>query len=1030
MAFNEKNNKYKTTLATISLTILTSVAASAQLHTPFLSDNHWLGLTEEQYRQSVYASSRQSADAYLSKKPLYINDNATQQADKALFYARVASLKIKSTHAADSAKAYIETTTNKVYQQRTSYELARYYFAVGNWTEAIVYYEHANISNLSNTEIADSKFELAYCYFNNLQFDKAEASFLAIKEIDGKYYNAGNYYYGLLAYNKADYDNALKSFDRISEQKQYRDIVPYYIAEIYYFKGERAKALSLSKQLIRRQDKLYYDNELYLLAAQCLFEDNAFAEAIPYFEHYYNNSDKVRKQDVYKMGYCYYQTQNWDKAETQFKELSSSQDSLGQTAMYLLGDCYLKSGDKQSAKNAFSICAEMPFNPAQQEASLLLAGKLAFEAGYSTEGSSKIKKLLYDFPQSNYKDEAKTILSEQLIKADDYAEAYQTLSEVAFKNGKYNQLLQKAAYGYALQQLQRNKLNEADQLLTISVGVAENSNYEAAAYFWKAEIAYRTKEYKTALDNDALFLSKNTNDAGVVKISTAATRQHAYLTMGYTAMALEDYDKAQEYFSQSQQSQNTAGYSAQSAADASLREADAAFMKKDFAKAMALYNKTIAAENADADYARYQKSILLGLQSKNGEKEALLKSIIGQKPESKYIAEVHYSLGDLYLDEDKYEDAIKQFQYLTDNNNAKHLAAKAWMKIGFSYQEANKNDNAITAYKKVVSDYPSSNQRSAALDALKNLYVSNNQPAAYVQLLKDNNIATPDQAGLDSVFYAAAETQFASQKYDKAIEGMTSYLQQYPNGAFVTKAHFYKAASLEQKKQNAEALKEYDQVLHNAWSDFTEPAAQHAAVIAYNTNTFAAAENYYGILRNNALGKDNLKTAYRGLMLSAYQQNKLAVSSSYADTLLTLPDLDDATHDEAILLKGTASLDAKNYDNATKFFEQAAQSKNIEIAAEATYHKANILLQQNKLKEAETASNNAIQKTTGSDYWNAKSYLLMADIFVQQKDYFNAKATLQSIIKNIKIDALKKEANQKLEEVKQLEKGKSKLSEG
>ena len=51
----------------------------------------------------------------------------------------------------------------------------------------------------------------------------------------------------------------------------------------------------------------------------------------------------------------------------------------------------------------------------------------------------------------------------------------------------------------------------------------------------------------------------------------------------------------------------------------------------------------------------------------------------------------------------------------------------------------------------------------------------------------------------------------------------------------------------------------------------------------------------------------------------------------------------------------------------------------------------------------------------------------MADVLVKQKDYFNAKATLQSIIKNTKNTELKKEAGQKLTEVKKLEKQVSKL---
>jgi hypothetical protein len=86
-------------------------------------------------------------------------------------------------------------------------------------------------------------------------------------------------------------------------------------------------------------------------------------------------------------------------------------------------------------------------------------------------------------------------------------------------------------------------------------------------------------------------------------------------------------------------------------------------------------------------------------------------------------------------------------------------------------------------------------------------------------------------------------------------------------------------------------------------------------------------------------------------------------------------------------------------------------------------------LQQNKLPEAEAAANNTIKLSAGNDYWIVKSYILLADILAQQKDYFNAKATLQSIVKNTKIAELKKEAADKLEQVKTLEKQKSKLSE-
>jgi hypothetical protein len=86
-------------------------------------------------------------------------------------------------------------------------------------------------------------------------------------------------------------------------------------------------------------------------------------------------------------------------------------------------------------------------------------------------------------------------------------------------------------------------------------------------------------------------------------------------------------------------------------------------------------------------------------------------------------------------------------------------------------------------------------------------------------------------------------------------------------------------------------------------------------------------------------------------------------------------------------------------------------------------------LQQEKLKEAEAAANETIRLSSGYDYWIVSSYLLLSDILVKENDYFNAKATLESIIKHSKIAELKQEAIKKLDNVKTLEKNSSKLSE-
>jgi hypothetical protein len=72
----------------------------------------------------------------------------------------------------------------------------------------------------------------------------------------------------------------------------------------------------------------------------------------------------------------------------------------------------------------------------------------------------------------------------------------------------------------------------------------------------------------------------------------------------------------------------------------------------------------------------------------------------------------------------------------------------------------------------------------------------------------------------------------------------------------------------------------------------------------------------------------------------------------------------------------------------------------------------------------------AVIKESGSyDLWVTKSYILLGDVFLLQKDYFNAKATYESVAKNAAIEALRTEAQQKLDKAIAEEKLQSKISD-
>ena len=67
-------------------------------------------------------------------------------------------------------------------------------------------------------------------------------------------------------------------------------------------------------------------------------------------------------------------------------------------------------------------------------------------------------------------------------------------------------------------------------------------------------------------------------------------------------------------------------------------------------------------------------------------------------------------------------------------------------------------------------------------------------------------------------------------------------------------------------------------------------------------------------------------------------------------------------------------------------------------------------------------------KETGSyDFWVTRSYILLGDIFMKQADYFNAKATYESVAVNSTIPELKSEAQRKLDAAIAEEKEHSKI---
>lgn len=989
------------------LMLLTSCIAEAQETKTYNDPDADFKLAKELYQKDQFSL------AYPLFKMLYngVDKNYASNIPVSVhteskYYSIVCGLKMNDTLSAIAAQQFINLEHNAPRIKMMDYHLAEYYYRKQDFEKALSLYENANINNLSNSEIAQMKFHQAYSYFTLKRFNEAKPLFDAIRQIpsDPNYIDA-NYYYGFIAFSEKNYKQALKAFEVVQDKPTYKSIVPYYVAEIYYFNGEKDKAIEYGEAALKKSNQ-FYDLQLRQLLGHAYFEKKQFSKALPYLEQYVTNTEKVSREDLYELSYCYYQAKQLNKAIAGFKELGGKEDSLAQNSMYLLGDAYLKTGQKSSARSAFLFCALNSSNATQKEISKFLYGKLSYELGYPDVALTELQTFIATYPRSNYITEAKELLVNVLANTNNYNAALTLTNSLGSQSESVKRIYPRILYGRAVELINDQQLSQADELLDMIFAAPYNEAQIQPALFWKGEIAYRTNQPDSAIDYLTKYLS-NPVTYGEVNITDAR------YTLGYSYMKVEDYEKALKYFEQITTTVTNASSNIQQ--DAFLRSADCYFMQKKYPKALQMYQTVINQNLPSADYAFYQTAIIAGAYNNTADKVSLLRSFSQRYQSSPLVPSANMEMADAFMANENFKDALAPLNNVLTNKSSESLKPEAYLKIGVCYFNMNNDEEALNNFKRLISSYPNSAESDDAIEYVRTIFVNRQQPGEFVNFMRQNG-KTVSYSEEDSLTFVAADVRYNNRDFDNALKGFDNYLQKFPEGRYALEAHYSEAEIYNARKDYANALAHYAAIASKAPNKFAETSVLQAARISYfELKDYAKAEQYFMQLKSLATEQSNKLEAMRGLLRCQYKLAQWTDAVQNAQDLLTQKGI--ATDDKMM----ANMVIAKNYqlsnrlDAAMDAYETVVASGKSEYAAEARYHIAEILVTKGNLKEGEKAAFDVIKKAGSYDYWITKAYILLGDIYYREEDYFNAEATLKSVVENATIPELQKEAQQKLD---------------
>ena len=925
------------------------------------------------------------------------------------FHYHLLSVALDKKYATINASKFLFTNTNKIYQSRLNFELAKFYYRKQQVDAAIQAYGQVSMDDLENNELALMQFQLGYLYFKKGDWDKSTNYLYSIRQVQNSpFYADANYYAGFVALQKKDFNLALTCFKIAEQSKAYKTLTPFYISQLYYFLGDVDAALKNTEQALQLKGQ-YYASQLAQLMGHLLFEQKKYEQALPYLANYVANQKQVEPQDLYQLSFCYFQSQQWNDAIQGFKKLANVEDSLGQNSMYLLATSYLKINDKMGAKNAFFLCATKSQNLAQKEIALFNYAKLSIELKEYSVAIQSIEKFNQLYPTSIYQTESKSLYVTALAYSNDFNKAFDAYQKMDSLNESLLRLYPNIIYGKAALLINDGQNEKAFELLSQVQHLPYNNKVLAQTHFWIGELAYKMGRIEEAIEHIENYLLDPTEIGEI-------TKKHANYTLGYCYLKNSNYTKALQLFTIAADF-NPYGESSPYQKDALVRLADCQFMTKQYKQALKSYQKIIDLGWRFEDYASLQKAIIYGALGLNKEKLQILTSYDRDFSQSNYVSDARMELADTYTSKEQFQDAIAPLSKVLLDDKATEFYPMAYYKLGIVYFNLNKNQEALQNFKSLYTAYPNAEESNNAVEYIRNIFVEEQQPEAYVQFMNDfgKPLSINEQ---DSLIYKAAIIQYEDKKYSNAAIGFKKYLTSYPDGKYQLDALNVLAEIAYASEQYDSAAIYFGSIANKAPNRYAERAAIVAARLHYfNLKDYVNAEKYFKIVLQYATQQEQKTEAVKGLLRCQYKAENWIEASKTAE--LILAEKNSATDD--VLMANMAQYQQfilqKDTAKALSILNTVLKSNSSAYTAEAHYLLAMIYFNQQKYNLSEKTAFDVIKKQASYEFWVTKTYILLGDIYLAQNDRFNAIATFKSIAENATIPSLQQIASDKLKAI-------------
>jgi len=912
------------------------------------------------------------------------------------YYEALCALELGNDDAESMFLRFIKEHPENPLTKLAYFQIGRSYSRQEKYADALRWFDKVQAGELSGRQNTEYKFRKGYAYFETNDYKSAQALFSEVKNTRSPFTDDAVYYFAYIAYLNKDYHLALVNFERLKNSKKYEDSYPYYISAVYFLDKRYDDVLNYAVPIIKNTHQ-QHETEMLRIIAASYFAKADYDNAAKYYGRFEDQDQghTQNTQDSYQMGYTYFKVGNFAKAATELEKLQQQNDVFSQNGNYTLGNVFLKMNNKQSARSAFFAASRLDFDKQLQEDALYEYAKLSYELDFNTQALDATRAYLKNYPNSTRNNEVKILLGEELLNSHNYKEAVEILEPIPNKSASAQAAYQKVTYYRGLEFYNERAFENAIGIFLRSLKNPVDSKIEVMTTYWMAEAMYEVRKYGESVENFEKFLAfDGASETGVYN--------YANYALAYAAFGGEQYKKAATYFQKFLQGEekdpNTIN-------DAITRLGDSYFVMKNYSRALEYYNQIIEKHSPGQDYALFQRGMIQGLQNAPDTKISTLTDLLNTYPNSDYADDASFEIAYTYFLKNEGDKAKADLQAMVKKYPTSSYVSRAIVTIGLIDYNAGNDTLAVESFKTVIKDYSSTEEAKLALKQVEKIYTDKGDAQTFINYAATTPIANYTAADQESIMITAANNLYVKGDWQGTVGAVNAYYDKFPSKPIYEKqARFIRAQSLVNLKRLDEAVVDYNVILNDWTSPYTEQSLISMAKLYINQKKFNEAIPYLKKLETNSEYKADYTWAINNLLVCYAQMEMSDDALNYVKLVRSNEKTAQEDKFKTGLYAGQAYLQKGDTTNAITEFNYTLTNTKTVAAAEAKYNIAEIEFEKGKYKASQKTCFELVKDLPNYDYWVTKTFILLADNYEALKDVFQAKATLQSVIDNYKGD--------------------------